>query len=171
MKKLMLFGAALVFSTAAHAATDCYQLSADEGSFSRTPEVLCVTHLGQPPKNIEIVLAINDVGNIREIGILHLDLLKRVRCLDCNKDVYGVSNPSNSVFNKLAIEFDGKRDLSKGEESGMVKIGENLFHYRKIAPADKLNPTATKAFCDGMGCPLGMHCEQSGPASAVCVPD
>jgi len=149
MKKLMLFGAVLI----AHAATAsyqlaadegqrkppppqyptaCYQLSADEGSFSRTPELLCVTMgMGETAKDAEITLVINEVGNRKTVGMFRLDLLQRARCIDCNKDVYGVSDPSNSVFNKLKIEFDGKKDFALAEEKGMVKIGENLFHYRK----------------------------------------
>ncbi|MDD2772680.1 MAG: hypothetical protein PHP45_03180 [Elusimicrobiales bacterium] len=185
MKKLMLFGAALVVHAAAASyqlsadegqrkppppqyPTACYQLSANEGSFSRTPEMLCVTMgMGETAKDAEITLAINEVGNLKKIGIFHLDLLSRVRCFDCNKDVYGVSNPSNSVFNKLKIEFDGKKDLSKGDEEGTVKIGETMFHYRK--PLGIIHPN--KDFPSQCNCPAYTHPVPLGPQNCTCEPD
>jgi|GEM_PF-814794 len=171
MKKLMLFGAALVFSTAAHAATDCYQLSADEGSFSRTPEMLCVT-LGETTKDAEITLVINEVGNRKTVGMFRLDLLQRARCIDCNKDLYGVSNPSNSVFNKLKIEFDGKKDRNvlagQFEEKGKVKIGENLFYYRG-KPKPDISPN--KDFPSQCNCPAYTHPVPLGPQNCTCEPD
>ena len=46
--------------------------------------------------------------------------------------MFALANPENSVFNALAITFDGKRDpKAPGTESGTLTIGKTKFFYRK----------------------------------------
>ena len=107
----------------------CYELSADGKAWSRTPELLCVDG---KDKAATITLKTGMPPNPTEVAVFHLDLTARVRCIDCNKDVYGLANPSNSVFNALSIRFDGKRDLKAGTETGAVSIGKTKFRYRLV---------------------------------------
>ncbi|MDB4954160.1 MAG: hypothetical protein JWO36_1729 [Myxococcales bacterium] len=107
--------------------TICFQLSADGKAWSKTPELLCV---GQGDKAVEIKLTAGIP--LVDVAVFHLDLKSRVRCSDCNKDEFALTNPSNSVFNQLAIKFDGKRDVTAGTETGTVSIGRTSFHYRRM---------------------------------------
>jgi hypothetical protein len=107
----------------------CYQLSNNGTQWSRTPELLCVAGPNSQSK-FEITL---ERGVIRRevVATFELDNLSRARCLDCNGDVYGVKNPSNSIFNNLKISFDGMRNLRADTESGTLTIGDTKFFYRK----------------------------------------
>jgi hypothetical protein len=107
----------------------CFELSPDGKAWSRTPELLCV---GSGDKNVAITLKTGMPPNIAEVAVFHLDLTARVRCIDCNKDVFSLSNPTNSVFNALKISFDGKRDVKAGTETGAVSIGKTKFRYRAV---------------------------------------
>lgn len=106
----------------------CFELSPNGKLWSKTPERLCV---GAGDKNVEIKLE-TGMPTATQVAVFHFDLTKRVRCIDCNKDVFALSNPSNSVFNALKISFNGKRDLKAGTETGTLSIGKNRFHYRKV---------------------------------------
>ena len=68
------------------------------------------------------------------VATFDLELLQRVRSLNENKDVYGLSNPSNSIFNTLKVVFDGVRpEMTAGgsrQEDGKVFVGKNKFFYR-----------------------------------------
>jgi hypothetical protein len=108
-------------------ATTCFELSKDGKSWSRTPELLCV---GSGDKNVEITLKTGLPTPI-EVATFHFDLKSRVRCIDCNKDEFALTNAENSIFNTLAIKFDGKRDVKAGTETGSVSIGKTSFHYRR----------------------------------------
>lgn len=107
----------------------CYEISADGKAWSKTPELMCVD---SNDKTATITLKTGMGPNPTEVAVFHLDLKARVRCIDCNKDVFALTNPSNSVFNALQISFDGKRDLKAGTESGAVSIGKTKFRYRLV---------------------------------------
>ncbi|CAN5737612.1 hypothetical protein BH11MYX3_BH11MYX3_16480 [soil metagenome] len=105
----------------------CYELSSDGKAWSKTPEVMCVA---LTDKTATITLESGMPPNPTRVAVFQLDLKRRVRCLDCNKDVFALSNPSNSVFNALQISFDGTRDVTRGSEQGSVSIGKTRFRYR-----------------------------------------
>lgn len=107
----------------------CYELTAPGKAWSRTPELLCVDG---KDKAATITLKTGMPPNPTEVAVFHLDLTGRVRCIDCNKDVYSLANPSNSVFNALQISFDGKRDVKAGTETGTLSIGKTKFKYRLV---------------------------------------
>jgi hypothetical protein len=65
----------------------------------------------------------------REVARFSLRLLERVKCIDCNRDLFGIDNPSNSIFNELQVRFDGNRDLASGRELGTVAVGSTTFFY------------------------------------------
>jgi hypothetical protein len=105
----------------------CYELSSDGKAWSKTPEVMCVALTG---RTATITLESGMPPDPTQVAVFKLDLKSRVRCLDCNKDVFALSNPSSSVFNALQISFDGRRDVTRGSEQGTVSIGKNRFRYR-----------------------------------------
>ncbi len=133
--------AALLFTSTANAQTQtqpsCFELSRDGRSFSRTPERLCISQDGASNHyTIRLQTGITPV----DVAVFHLDLTERVRCADCNRDVYSIANPSNSVLNELAIRFNGTRVLNTGAESGTVRVGATTFHYRRVASAPATQP-------------------------------
>jgi hypothetical protein len=105
----------------------CFELSSNGKTWSRTPERLCV---GSGDKNVEIKLQTGMPTPVT-VAVFHLDLKTRVKCVDCNKDVFALTNPENSVFNALALSFNGKRDVKAGTETGTLTIGKTKFFYRK----------------------------------------
>ena len=107
----------------------CFELSPDGKAWSKTPEVMCVD-IGD--KNVAITLKSGMPPTPTEVAVFHLNVKSRVNCLDCNKDVFALTNPSSSVFNALEISFDGKRDLKAGTESGSVSIGKTKLFYRRL---------------------------------------
>lgn len=110
----------------------CYELSSDGELWSKSPEYLCVT----PASDQQYVLTFEGgVPSRLEYARFSYDLLKRARCMDCNKDEFGTSAATNSMVNQLKITFDGKRTLQPFAETGTVRIGSAQFHYRS-APAD-----------------------------------
>lgn len=106
----------------------CFELSADGNAWSKTPEVLCV---GAGSKHVVLSLLTGLPTGRATVATFHLDLTSRVKCAECNQDQFALANPSNSVFNALAIKFEGKRDLQAGTETGVVSIGSTSFHYRR----------------------------------------
>lgn len=126
MKSLIAVCSAILFFATAAAAETCYQLSRDGLSFSRTPEVMCIKN-GAYENTARITLETGLMSR-RVVAVYEFDLLQRARCLDCNQDVYGVSNPANSLFNDMQIRFYGN---GAGEsEAGTVNIGTTRYHYR-----------------------------------------
>lgn len=124
MKKI-LFAMIAMMSGSAYSAETCYSLSFDGNAFSRV-EKLCVSEM---VANKKFDISLKDTGpNGRIIAVFHYDLVSRGRCVNCNADTYGVAIPSNSMFSPLKIEFDGQ--IVNGVESGTVKIGEQLYHYK-----------------------------------------
>jgi hypothetical protein len=106
----------------------CFELSKDGKAWSRTPEQLCV---GTGDKAVEIKLQ-TGMPTATTVATFTLDLKTRAKCIDCNKDVFALTNPENSVFNQLSITFNGKRDVKNpGTESGTLTIGKTKFFYRK----------------------------------------
>lgn len=114
--------------------TVCFELSRDGVFFSRTPEKFCVEEKKQSGAiiPIKVVLGLDEMGRFRKVAEFDLELLQRAKCMDCNQDVYGISNPSNTLFNELVIKFDGTRSVFDGNESGSVSIGTMVFKYRSI---------------------------------------
>jgi len=123
--------ALLLSSQSAFAGEECYQVSSVKDAWSKTPEVLCVE--GDMATN-EFKLTMKSGLSFNEtiVATFNLNLLERARCMDCNVDVYGLANPSNSTFNALAIRFDGKRDVQTMKEQGTVSIGETKLYYRSL---------------------------------------
>lgn len=107
-------------------ARTCFQVSADGKAWLRTPQQLCVSSSGA---NHRITLESGDRKAV-EVASFSVALKHRVRCADCNKDVFAVASP---VFGALEITFDGKRDLKTMAETGTVTIGKTTFHYRNKA--------------------------------------
>lgn len=122
---LVLISVSLL-SSATFAKPVCFELSRDGNLWSRTPELLCVDEDNQKAK----ITLETGLFNRQVVAEFRLDLLVRARCIDCNKDVFGLANPSNSIFNTLKIEFDGEGMIN--EQEGTVSIGENLFFYRSF---------------------------------------
>lgn len=108
-------------------AATCFQLSRDGKAWSRTPERLCI---GPGTTNVEIKLQ-TGMPTATDVATFRFDLKTRAKCIDCNKDVFALLNPENSVFNTLAITFDGKRDVKAGTEAGTLTIGKTKFFYRR----------------------------------------
>ena len=108
----------------------CYELSASPTMWSRTPELLCIKDKQNGPATIQLKTGMR--GQV--VGQFSFSLLQRVRSITENQDVYGIENPSNSVFNKLQIRFDGTHPLVGGDarapERGKLWIGATEFSYR-----------------------------------------
>jgi len=133
MKKMFaVFSLVVAGSASAFAAQEtCYQVSASETAWSRTPESLCLLETGD--REFTITLKSGLPFSEQEIAKFNLTLLQQARCMDCNANMYGVANPSNSTFNALAIRFNGKfkRGPADGRvEFGTVSIGETKLFYR-----------------------------------------
>lgn len=129
MIKLLLFLTVLTLgSGSAFAAENCFRLSMDGQTWSKTAEVICVNKSSTGKS--EITLKVMSFFNQQVIARYELDLITQCKGLDCNNDSFGVSNPSNSIFNNLRIEFNGVRSSSK--EAGTVKIGANEFFYESL---------------------------------------
>ena len=106
----------------------CFELSVDSKAWSKTPERMCIV---LADKAATITLTTGMPANPTQVAVFHMDLTSRMRCADCNQDVFSVSNPTNSVFNTLRIRFAGKRDVQAGTEHGTVTIGATKLHYRR----------------------------------------
>ena len=105
----------------------CYRISRQEDFWAKTPELLCTQSQG----NQEYILTMRTgLTGDREVALFFLHLLERAKCIDCNRDVFGLANPSNSTFNELQIRFHGERDLANGRESGTVSVGRTSFFYQ-----------------------------------------
>jgi hypothetical protein len=132
MKNALLALILTIASTSALAAGNeiCYELSNVRDSWSRTPQVLCKTGPNSNDK-YEFSLEHRNIGGREVVATFEFNNILAARCLDCNRNVYGIRNPSNSVFNALKISFSGKRDIRAGTESGAITIGDTKFFYRK----------------------------------------
>jgi len=130
MKKFAVI-IALFSSVSAFAAEQCYQVSATKDAWSRTPELLCVDGDIQA-NNFALTLKSGLPFNQTTVATFNLNLLQRARCMDCNQDVFGLANPSNSSFNALSIQFNGKRDMTTMKEEGTVSIGATTLYYRSL---------------------------------------
>jgi hypothetical protein len=141
MKLTLATALLLALGSSAFADDTCVDVSADGKAWSKTPEMLCVSNV----KDADYTLALRTgmPGSQVEVMTLHLNLVSRVRCIDCNKDVFGIANPSNSIANALQVKFDGKRDAKTLAETGIVHIGATkLFYRRAAAPVTTLPATA-----------------------------
>jgi hypothetical protein len=121
----------------------CYELSKDGKTWSKTPEVLCVelgpqSASGQLPATLTLRSGL-PMAQV-ELARMTYSLLERAKCLSCNRDLFGVANPSNSIINELKVKFDGKLDSKTRLESGTVMIGKNRLAYRSTAPTPTLKP-------------------------------
>jgi hypothetical protein len=130
MKQLFLCFV-LLFASSVFAGEDCYQVSSRENSWSRTPEVLCLSLNGSPDQYL-ITLKTGLPMNEEVFAAFQMSLLKRLRCMNCNRDVFGIANTPNSSFSDLTIEFDGTRDLVTMKEEGRVSIGAVKLYYRSM---------------------------------------
>lgn len=130
MKKMILV--VIAFGTVSAFGSDqtCYQVSPDGRSWSRTPELLCISTVNARGDEVEISLKTGMSFAQQTIATFNYSLLSAARCIDCNQNVYGISNPSNSTFNQLSIRFNGKRDIQTGKETGVVLIGGTKMFYR-----------------------------------------
>ncbi|MBS1118196.1 MAG: hypothetical protein H6Q90_424 [Deltaproteobacteria bacterium] len=133
---VLLFG----FSGSAYAEDTCFEVSSDSKVWSKTPEMLCISQV----KDSDYTLALRTgiPGSQQEVLTLHFNLISRAKCIDCNHDVFGIANPTNSVANALGVKFDGKRDVKTMEEKGTVKIGATRLFYRGKAGAAATPPPA-----------------------------
>jgi hypothetical protein len=140
MKKILFASALCLVSTAAFADDSCFELSKDGKTWSKTPELLCVSQV----KDADYTLSLKTgmPGSQQEVVTLHLNLTLRAKCIDCNKDTFALANPTNSIINQLSVTFDGKRDAKTMEEKGSLKIGATKFFYRKPGAAAAATPPA-----------------------------
>lgn len=113
----------------APAATVCFQLEAKAKDQTKEPQLLCIEQAGTSYK---LRLTTGMPGSATEVAVFTFQLQSRARCIDCNQDVFALANPSNSVFNKLSIKFDGKRDIATKREKGTIKIGTTQFYYHSL---------------------------------------
>ncbi|HBE88799.1 MAG TPA: hypothetical protein DDW67_06625 [Elusimicrobia bacterium] len=115
----------------------CYELSHSLDAWSRTPDLICVD---KNAGKARIKLLVKEMGGSRLVGEFNLDLLRGARDAEFNQDVFGVANPSNSVFNALEISFNGNRvfamDGGPWHEYGTLSVGNNRFFYR-LSPLTK----------------------------------
>lgn len=120
-------GTAVAEAPANAAPETCYTISTQKEFWSKTPELLCTQ--AQADQGHVLSMRTGLTGE-REIARFNLDLLERAKCMDCNQDVFGVANPSNSIFNAFKVSFKGERDVNSGAESGQVSIGGTTFFYK-----------------------------------------
>lgn len=142
MKKLSLLSLvgsvfSLVFAMSAFASAQgetCYQLSRSQDRVSRTPELLCVEKADSNLPSPYLLTLRTGLGGERVVATFNYDLIFAARCIDCNKNVFGIANPENSIFNAISITFDGKREFRNGsrEEKGTILIGQERFSYRQL---------------------------------------
>ena len=132
MKKMILFVVALTSVSAFAADEICYQVSSNGVAWSRTPETLCVTTTDSDTNQVQIVLKSGMPFVQQTVASFNYNLLSTARCMDCNQSVYGIANPSNSMFNALAIRFNGTRDVQTGHEVGVVQIGDTKLYYKSL---------------------------------------
>lgn len=132
MKKFLISFFIVVVSMTgltAFSAEECFQLSHSKDTWSKTPETMCISNKADS-NDYTVTLKSGLLFNEVVVATFNLNLIERVKCLDCNQDLYGILNPSNSVFNSLSIQFDGQRDIFTMKEEGTVSVGANKFYYR-----------------------------------------
>ena len=106
----------------------CYTVSTSPDFESKTPELLCLA--GDIETNeFTISLKTGLPWSQKTVAIFNFNFLSGVKCIDCNKNVFGVANPENSTFNTLSIAFDGTRDMKTMKEKGTVTIGKTKLFY------------------------------------------
>ena len=113
---------------------DCYRISKRRASFSRTPELLCVTYraFSGPESKAKISFKTGMPGiDEQTVGEFFLDYTEAARERFSNRNVFAVANPSNSIFNDFQIKFSGFRE-DDGRESGIVWIGAKKYYYEKV---------------------------------------
>lgn len=141
--KQLAFVIALILTQTVFAQEVCYQITANKDFWSRTPEMLCVMGDVQDDKyTITLKTGLSMYEQV--FATFNVNLLQRIRCADCNKDLFGLANPSNSAFNELSIRFDGTRNLTARSEQGLVFVGANKFFYRSLNQA-KIKAIEAKA--------------------------
>lgn len=132
MRNLTILLVTVFAGLSAFSSEKCYSISTDKDAYSRTPELLCVDESGGD--NLAVITLKSGMpfgGQQQVIATFNLNLVERVRCMDCNEDVFAVANPSNSSFNALAVKFHGVRDRMNGmKEIGTVSVGSTVFYYR-----------------------------------------
>lgn len=134
LKKIVMTIGFLGFATAGFADETCYQLSRDGKAWSKTPESICVSTRDES-ENVMITLKTGLTWEEKTVATFNLELIESLRCgPNCNGNIYGLSNPSNSLFNELKISFNGlitKNSSGQEVESGTVDIGKNRFFYMR----------------------------------------
>lgn len=132
LKRIIVVAGLLGGAISTFASETCYQLSKDGLAWSRTPETICVDR--QSCDDVKISLKTGLPWEEKTIAIFNLELIESLRCgPNCNGNIYGITNPSNSLFQGLKVSFNGtitKNSEGKDEESGTVTIGKNKFFYR-----------------------------------------
>lgn len=139
MKLILATALLLALGTSAYANDTCFEVSADGKAWSKTPELLCVANVKDADYTLSLKTGLP--GAQQEVLTLHLNLLNRVRCVDCNKDVFGIANPTNSIANAFQVKFDGTRVGRAMAESGTVTIGATKLFYRGQTKAPTPPPT------------------------------
>lgn len=114
---------ATTLASTASLAASCYRLSKDGVTWPRTPEVMCIEALGDSGKH-QISLRTGDLLAPTTIATFVLDEIEVLG----PALVYGVANPSNSIFNDLQVQlhFDSPTDASTGQ----VLFGATRYFYR-----------------------------------------
>lgn len=131
MRQILAAGLVFLAASSVYAGETCYQVSSRENSWSRTPEMLCLSFSAATDQYL-ITLKTGLPMNEEVFATFRMGLLKRLRCMDCNKDIFGIASSSNSSFSGLTIEFDGTRDIATMKEEGSVTIGNMKLNYRSM---------------------------------------
>ncbi len=131
VKQMLAAGLVFLAASSVFAGETCYQVSSRENSWSRTPELLCLS-LNTVTDQYLITLKTGLPMNEEIFATFRMDLLMRMRCMDCNKDIFGIASSSNSSFSGLTIEFNGTRDIATMKEEGSVTIGSMKLNYRSM---------------------------------------
>lgn len=131
MKLIIVTLISLMTSSMALASSEvCYEVSRSQNAWSRTPEAICLTEVGDGQFSIKLK---SGLSLDTEVAQFNYQLLSQSRCMECNDATYGIGNPTNSTFQALKIQFNGKVvNRATFEQAGTVSIGATKLYYRSI---------------------------------------
>lgn len=127
----------LFWSATAWGSERCYELSAERSA--RAAGELCVDDSRAPDATLTI-----RSGSAK--ATLRVRLLTRVKCIDCNKDVFG--SDGRDDLSLFSVRFDGTR--AGGREQGTVEIAGQRFAYRVAGGSQDAEPPPTVSHAAGM---------------------
>ena len=140
-KMIVAFGMFAILAGAGLASAEservCFSLSPDGRNFSKTPELLC-TEFRSDSKLVQFTF-LTGMPPMRKVAEFDLEVLRTETIPDSNSAepyklyVFGVSNPVNSIFNRLSIMMKEK----ESGNTGVMKIGNAVFFYKEMGSESK----------------------------------